>query len=1081
MSLHTQDAALDVGNQSSALRPVDVERYEVSSDPQLGAGGLGTVLRARDKRLNRWVAIKLLRRLSAEHEQRFFYEAELTARLEHPAIVPVHDVGRWHSGEPFYAMKLVEGQSLRELVRGCTSRSARLPLLVNVFTVCDALGFAHARGVIHRDLKPSNVMVGQFGETMLIDWGLARQVGAADPAVISGTPHYMPPEQATGQSVDARSDVYALGAMLYEVLSGRAPYEGTPSNEVLAQVKLRPPEALLTLEPEAPHELVAIVEKAMHRDPSQRYADARGVGAELRRYFDGHLVGAYDYSLWQRARRAVTQNKPVAAAIAVGLAAVVSLGIVSLGRIVTERDLARDARAHAEQERATAEARRDALLFSQAQLWLEKDPTTAFAWVRSFAATKSARPASVSRIAAEAVSRGVASQLTRGRKRVTLSPDGNTLAGIEGDRLVLWSLTDAHTRALGRVASQLSVLRFAPDGRSLLAAEGLTLRRWPLDGAEPVTLFIAPQPLTALCVSGASIAVGGDEGGLWSSSGQTFEAHPSLGARINWLEASSVHQRVVANDLDGKFEILALAKPGPALFVGQSEGGARMSADGTRVGWSSAGGSLWAFDIARGVRSALPTPHQGGAVPAVALSADGRWLASFGQDKLVVLDDLVTLERRVLKGHEGWVINGAFSPDGRQLITVSTDRTARLWDLETQDVQVLRGHSSPFRTFAFTPDSQLVVTADADGEVRVWRGLAPVEQIFRGHASDSIEARFLPDGRVASAGEDGQLNLWSPLSGQRLALNETGPGGSLSVSANGWLVNGGGGGAWFRDLSDPKLTPHLLQTNETHRAVISDDGTMAVTASSDHVVRLFTLPEGTPRRLGVHTAAVWNLALSPDGRFVASAGDDFPVRVWPVHDGAPQTLEGPQGVIFDLHFSADGRWLAAAGIDATVHLWDTRTWAYRPLHGHVGAVRQLAFSADSSKLASACDDHTARVWALGSDAPPAVLRHERTVSTVLFSRDGQRLVTGADDGALRLWALGSETLLCVRAGHIGAVTLLQLSPDGGAVVSTSDDRTVRLWPDFFRPQAVLDGTAALNHLSSVALQDDRAGSPTEPL
>ena len=169
--IQTQDAAFDQANEGSPLRPVDVERYEVANEGALGEGGLGTVLRARDKRLNRWVAIKLLRRLSLEHERRFFYEAELTAGLEHPAIVPVHDVGRWHSGEPFYAMKLVEGKSLRELAEECTTLDARLPLLVNLLTVCDALGFAHARGVIHRDLKPSNVMVGQFGETMVIDWG----------------------------------------------------------------------------------------------------------------------------------------------------------------------------------------------------------------------------------------------------------------------------------------------------------------------------------------------------------------------------------------------------------------------------------------------------------------------------------------------------------------------------------------------------------------------------------------------------------------------------------------------------------------------------------------------------------------------------------------------------------------------------------------------------------------------------------------------------------------------------------------------------------------------------------------------
>lgn len=1077
MPLQTQDAALDEGQSSSPLRPVDVDRYEVTGE--LGEGGLGTVLRARDKRLNRWVAIKLLRRLSAEHEQRFFNEAELTARLEHPAIVPVHDVGRWTSGAPFYAMKLVEGKSLSEVISGLPTLLARLPLVTNVLTVCDAIGYAHARGVIHRDLKPSNVMVGPFGETLVIDWGLARDVGAPDSSNISGTPHYMSPEQASGKAVDARSDVYALGAMLYEVLSGRPPWEDVPTAEVLARAARGSPPSLEQVTPDAPHELAAIVDKAMSREAAQRYPDARGLGADLRRYLDGQLVGAYRYSRWQRLRRAVSQNKPAAAAIGLGTVALLLVGGLSLSRIITERDLARAARELAERSRGTAEARRDQLMLAQAQLWLDKDPTVAFAWVRAFAATPSARPESVSAIAVSAISRGVATQLTRGRTRVTLSPDGHTLAGVEKEQLVVWTLSDAHARVLGKVPS-LAVLRFSPDGKAVLVTEGTLLRRWDLAGQPPQTLFTAPQELTALAVSGGAVALGGAEGALWvsASPGAKFETHPALGSPIKWLEISGARERVLASDADGQFELLSFA-PGAALLSGHGAGGARMSADGSHVGWSGGDGSLWAFEVATGKRTLLKGRHEG-EIAAVAISADGQWLASFGQDHLVFVDQVQTGVRRVLKGHEAWVLNASFSPDGSQLISISGDRTARRWNLETGDVQVLRGHTAAYRLFTFTPDGQRVITGDTAGEVRVWPAPASEERVLTGHLSEYIESRFLPDGRVVAAGEDGLLQVWNPADGARELLHEPGGGGSLSVSKDGRILNAGNAGAWFREATSLSQPPHVLQTGEVHKAVLNQAGTLLATAGSDHHVRVFSLPEGVERVLGTHAGAAWGVAFSPDSRFVASTGDDFVVRVWPLGEGAPFTLAGPEGVVFELNFSPDGRWLAAVGVDGAVHLWDTATWQHQVRLGHQGVVRQVRFSPDSSRVLSASDDHSVRVWLLASEEPPRVLDHGSMVFTAAFSSDGTQVVSGADDGAVRLWNAVTGQLLAVRTGHQGPLTEVAVSPDGRSVATSAEDHTVRHWPDFFRPLPRPENTAALALISSVVLSDDRAGSESGP-
>src|SRR5262249_53270124 len=180
----------------------------------------------------------------------------ITARLQHPAIVPLYDLDAWVDGEPFYAMKLVSGRTLERVIAGARTLDERLALLPNLLAVCEAVAYAHDEGVIHRDLKPANVLVGSFGETLVIDWGLAKEL-RGDPAEaaptaapagdmtlagrVLGTPSYMPPEQARGEAVDERADVYALGAMHYHLLAGEPPHREPRPAAALAPALARPP------------------------------------------------------------------------------------------------------------------------------------------------------------------------------------------------------------------------------------------------------------------------------------------------------------------------------------------------------------------------------------------------------------------------------------------------------------------------------------------------------------------------------------------------------------------------------------------------------------------------------------------------------------------------------------------------------------------------------------------------------------------------------------------------------------------------------------------------------------------------
>jgi TPR repeat protein/serine/threonine protein kinase len=377
---------------------------------EIARGGMGRVLRAYDAALRRAVVIKGLLTDDAAVLARFEREALITAGLQHPGIVNIIEAGRLPGGKPYYVMKLITGRPLDQVIADTRSLASRLALLPRAIAVVEALAYAHSKRIIHRDLKPANVLCGDFGETVVIDWGLAKDLSetsgeppprpepspVASPAVLTnappasdqtlpasmemlaptidssvgassgssslgartvvgqvmGTPAYMPPEQAAGRPCDERADVYALGALLYHVLAGKPPYFERSSDTLLGAVLAGPPTALAAVDGNTPPELLAIVAKAMAREPGQRYPSAREMADDLTRFHSGQLVGSHRYTTWQLVRRWIGRNTAAAAAVAAALV----VGGVAVGVIVRELRRAERGEKAAQEARATAEA-----------------------------------------------------------------------------------------------------------------------------------------------------------------------------------------------------------------------------------------------------------------------------------------------------------------------------------------------------------------------------------------------------------------------------------------------------------------------------------------------------------------------------------------------------------------------------------------------------------------------------------------------------------------------------------------------------------------------------------------------------
>ena len=1107
-------------------RPDPRARYQ--SVREHARGGFGRIYRAHDARLQRTVALKEPLVKSAQVGALFRREALMTARLQHPSIVPVHDFGESAEGKPYYVMKLVSGQSLDGLVRQRTSWRERLTLLPHVIDVVEAVAYAHSEGVIHRDIKPSNVLVGEFGETVVVDWGLARDMRGIVPPLatmheravhgpqaddaaaymsrpgrIVGTPAYMAPEQAEGQTVDERADVYALGATLYEVLTGHPPYRGTSFDAVIAQVIERPPIPMSEeLCAELPADLIAIVDKAMARNRAVRYPSAKELAADIERFQAGQLVSAHSYSPWVLFRRWLARNRLPALITVISVAALIVLGMASLHSIVDERN--------------AAQRSRNELMLMQAEHSIAEDPTTAMAWLaqaplegpffaRALSVFRQAMAGGVARhaflyrepVAAlafappqhrDAMSRGgrigaggggtdgahggieiavavrdgslrVVDSATgeehilgvhgRGYCAIEMSSDGRWLAaGTEDGEIHVWRRDTGQLMASIRAhEGEVIALRFAEHGSLLIsqATDGL-LAGWPLPLDLPPT-----GPGEPLWPKGSE------------DPGDDYRAVPAFTYKVEAAAATSMDGSVLA--LAGADRWVRLISLASMAEIGRIHLPARTR----QLHLLPERTSLIAYgtdDVLRLIDWAENTVRRLDEAPLsvpfpIASSPSGRWLAFPSEPWSIALWNLDTDQRRLLRGHEDFVYALSFAADEEFLVSGGDDGTARVWNLDSAYVRVLRGHRDDINITAVAGDSGLIATAGKDRSLRLWRAQYANSSLLSGSRKAIVSVAFADADTLVSASRAGEITRWGLRDQSRELVGQARPNASLWNSA---LTHQGRYAAVFNNAERVVEMWNLATGQHAEWTDLRGEvrnifhapggGTVAITENDGRVV--VWAPERNMHTVAKTADWVCTTALAPSGSQLiivhpshAAVVDleDMRPRKTIALSGQGRSCRGYRTRMM-ARYSRDGRFAAIADTHRGLVVWQPQSDETRRFSFGRGFVMYMAFSPGGDMLAVAMVDRSVHLIDLRPGLGAAQVRrlgvHDDAVWQLVFSPDGGRLASASFDHTVRLWELSSGATE-VLYGHTDNVSSVAFAPDGKRLASGSTDGSIRLW------------------------------------
>ncbi|RJP38445.1 MAG: hypothetical protein C4547_04515 [Phycisphaerales bacterium] len=963
---------------------------------KVGQGGQGVVYEAVKRSTRQRVAVKVLNGgpfAGGIDIARFDREIDILARLKHRGIVPIFDRGE-AAGFYYCVMDFIEGRTLAAWLKqrgaiGSVSREAQVETLELFAKICEAVNAAHLRGVMHRDLKPSNIMVDDEGEPRILDFGLAKLVaddsGVSCTGGIVGSIQWFSPEQAAGKrsDVDIRSDVYSLGVILYQMLTGGFPYDVSgDSHQVMHNV--------ITAEPQRPtaagrpldDELTTIVLKALAKEPERRFQTAGEFARDIRRYLAGEPIEAKGDSRWYLLRKTVRRYRAAAAVIAtfvtVVTAAAATTTVFWRQASANEDRLTRTLYAYTV-ARANQALRAGNAPAAQTLLESFHPPDPSSAWEWRHLEYMSDRSMLLWRQPTDILACDFSGDIF-----VTGDSDGTVRR---------WNRATGESTELGRHAGIVSAVAVGGDG-SVAATGGFdgALRVWELDtGSLVFERRVNRGPLSALAfhpVTG-QIAAGGIDGTIqfWDiEAGEQTDLATINGGPVNAITYDT-RGTLLAAGLDGGRVGVWVVRTGKPIHRLRGHAGAvyavAFSADGGRLFSSGGDQTIRCWDVDDGTESLVMT---GPRVPMgpICVSADGARLAVAGGDRAMHLWNAVTGEPiGTFLGHTAGITRVAFDQDDSVIISTGGDGTIRAWEAIPYDLGLeLVGHTNKVTALAASPDGTRLISAANDATVRVWHVATGEEEHVLGGRASQISMLSVDDtGQVVSGGKDGEVIVWDIAAGRKVrSLPSSGRDiEALTIDRSGGrvIIADAGNRVAILDVSTglPLAEPRSLTFRPTC-AQWSPDGERALIGGQDCTALILNARLETVARLSGHASGITAAAWHRSGELIATAGEDGCAILWDGSSGEViHRLSGHKGYIGAVAFNRDGSRLATGGTDGAIVIWDTATGEQLlTIELPLDAVRALAFGRAPSGhewLASAHDVGPIRLWETAPPSPDA--------------------------------------------------------------------------------------------------------------